>query len=211
MQFPLRLRLVHLFIISAACLATSRAVAIGPVAQRYAIFQDGYSEGAVVTGSFTGADLDGNGILVHFPLQDDLPTPPIAFEELTAFSMRFSGNSLSPAFDLGFSELFGFVYQLGTDGIGDDPAYDPTLNTNLIEGIGAIGTMRFFTSGLGPNGFICGYVGGHIELAGPVDPEDAALDSSQHLVRVALVPEPSLGVIAIVSAMIMATVRRRAN
>ena len=29
--------------------------------------QTGYSEGATVTGAFAGIDLDGNGILVHFP------------------------------------------------------------------------------------------------------------------------------------------------
>src|SRR5262245_63899173 len=99
-------------------LATAPAFALGPVEQRYVMFQDGYSQGATVTGSFIGADLDGNGILVHFPLQGS-PSPPIAFDELSAFSMHFSGNSLSPAFDLGFDDLFGFVYQLGTAGIGD--------------------------------------------------------------------------------------------
>jgi hypothetical protein len=191
--------------------ATTPAFALAPAVQRFTFFQDGYSQGAVVTGSFTGADLDGNGILVHFPLPDNSPPPPIAFEELTAFSMHFSGNSLSPAFDLGLGELYGFVYQLGTNGIGDDPAYDPTIGANLTEGIGAIGPMRFFTSGLGPNGFIGGYVGGHIEISGPADLEEAALDSSQHLVRVTPVPEPSVGVIAIASAIALAMVRSRAN
>jgi hypothetical protein len=197
------------FAIVLCCVSSSGlAFALAPVEQRYSFIQEGYSEGATVTGNFTGADLDGNGILVHFPLADDGPDFPIEHLELSAFSMHFSGNSLSPAFDLGLDELFGFVFQLGTAGIGDDPAFDPTLNANLTEGIGAIGTMRFYTSGLGPNGFIGGYVGGHIELGGPLNLEDAALDSSPNLVRVTPVPEPSAGVITMVAGLILATVRR---
>ena len=103
--------------------------------------------------------------------------------------MHFSGNSLSPAFDLTLNELFGFVYEIGTAGIGDDPAFDPTLNQNLIEGIGAIGPVRFYTSGLGPNGFIGGVVGG--QLTNPGGPTENALDSSPNLVLVNLVPEPA--------------------
>ncbi len=53
--------------------------------------QTGYSEGATVTGAFAGIDLDGNGILVHFPEQE---AAPINVNELHAFSMHFSGNSL---------------------------------------------------------------------------------------------------------------------
>jgi hypothetical protein len=71
--------------------------------------QTGYAEGATVTGRFAGVDLDGNGILVHFPGQI---APPINTLELTEFSMQFSGNSLAPEFDLTVDDLFGFVYQL---------------------------------------------------------------------------------------------------
>jgi hypothetical protein len=193
-----------------SCLTAAPALALVPAAQRYSIFQDGYAEGATVSGAFTGSDLDGNGILVHFPLAAGQPAPPIQFVELTAFSMHFSGNSRSPAFDLGLGDLYGFVYQLGTAGIGDDPAHDPTLNADLVEGIGAIGAVRFYTSGLGPNGFIGGYVGGQIDLNTIPDFGNAALDSSQHLVLVTPVPEPAAGVMMIMTALVAQFVRRRA-
>jgi hypothetical protein len=191
-----------------SCLAAAPAFALVPAVQHYSIFQDGYSEGATVTGAFAGSDLDGNGILVHFPLAGGPPAPPIQFLELTAFSMHFSGNSRSPAFDLGLADLYGFVYQLGTAGIGDDPAYDPTLNQNLTEGIGAIGPVRFYTSGLGPNGFIGGYVGGQITNPGNVGAN--ALDSSQRLLLVTPVPEPTAGIMMIMAALVTGLVRRRA-
>jgi len=155
----------------------------------FTFFQDGFSEEAVVTGAFSGEDLDGNGILVHFPLRGNGDEPPIEHLELTAWSMHFSGNALSPAFDLALSDLLGFVYQLGTSGLGDDPAFDPTLNQNLMEGIGAIGEDRFYTSGQGPNNMVGGFVGGHIELADVTNLADHALDESANLVRVTLVPE----------------------
>jgi len=171
-----------------ACLSSNVLHATAPPLLSYSFAQDGYSEGAKVTGTFSGIDLDGNGLLVHFPPAGG---PPIEHLELTSFSMHFSGNSHSPAFDLSLGELYGFVYQLGTSGIGDDPAFDPTLNQNLIEGIGAIGAAHFYTSGLGPNGFVGGYVGGHLDLNLPNTPASQALDSSTHLALVTPVSEPA--------------------
>ena len=172
----------------------------------YAFVQDGYSEGATVTGGFSGVDLDGNGILVHFPVVGE-GLPPIQHLELTSWSMHFSGNTLSPAFDLTLSDLFGFVYEIGTSGLGDDPAFDPTINENLTEGIGAIGAAHFYTSGLGPNSFIGGYVGGEIDFNELNNFEDEALDSSPNLVRVTVVPEPAC-VSLLVFAGVMFNVRR---
>ena len=173
----------------------------------YAFFQDGYSEGATVTGAFSGVDLDGNGILVHFPLRGE-GVPPIEHLELTSWSMHFSGNTLSPAFDLTLSDLFGFVYEIGTSGLGDDPAFDPTINENLTEGIGAIGSAHFYTSGLGPNSFIGGYVGGPIDFPELNNLEDEALDSSPNLVRVSVVPEPACISLLIVAGLLFARVAR---
>jgi len=173
----------------------------------YAFFQDGYSEGATVTGAFSGVDLDGNGILVHFPLRGE-GVPPIEHLELTSWSMHFSGNALSPAFDLTLSDLFGFVYEIGTSGLGDDPAFDPTIGENLTEGIGAIGTAHFYTSGLGPNSFIGGYVGGQIDFPELNNLEDEALDSSPNLVRVSVVPEPACISLLILAGFVIAGVAR---
>ena len=172
----------------------------------YVFYQDGFSEGATVTGAFSGIDLDGNGILIHFPANEG--GPPIQHLELTSWSMHFSGNTLSPAFDLTLSDLFGFVYEIGTYGLGDDPAYDPTLNQNLIEGIGAIGTAHFYTSGLGPNGFVGGYVGGQIDFNEINDLEDHALDSTPNLVVVTIVPEPCGMSLLITAGLLLARLRR---
>jgi hypothetical protein len=167
--------------------------------------QTGYSEGATVTGSFAGLDLDGNGILVHFPGQE---AAPINVNELNAFSMHFSGNSRAPAFDLGLNELFGFVYQLGTSGIGDDPATDPIFG-DIQEGIGAIGANYFYTSGIGPNFVIGGYVGGELDFEDLINAEEFALDSSPNLLLVEPVPEPPT--MAMLAAAALATFSRRRN
>ena len=185
----LTLRPVILLLLASACASFSATPAAAVTSNlSYTFSQSGYAEGATVTGAFTGADLDGNGILVHFPPPGGLP---IQHLELTSWSMHFSGNSRSPAFDLSLNDLYGFVYQIGTSGIGDDPAFDPTINQNLTEGIGAIGAMHFYTSGLGPNGVIGGHVGGPVTIGGPDSFRNQALDSSTNLVQVTRVPEPA--------------------
>jgi hypothetical protein len=170
--------------------------------------QTGYSESATITGAFAGADLDGNGILVHFPEEG---SPPIDHLELTAFSMHFSGNALAPAFDLTIHDLFGFVFEVDTNGIGDDPAFDPTLGQDLIEGIGAIGAAQYFTSGLGPNGMIGGFVGGQVDLNDLPDFEVLALDSSDNLVLVTRIPEPATALLCVAGLLLgsLVDVRRR--
>lgn len=175
-----------------AGLATSPAKAVtAPGNHSYKLFQDGYSEGATVTGSFAGADLDGNGILVHFP-SDVLGGPPIEHLELTSFVVHFSGNSFAPAFDLTLDDLFGFVYEVDSSGLGDDPAFDPAIGQDLTEGVGAVGDHSFFTSGLGPNRILGGYIGGAIDINSNFgNLADLALDESANLVQVTPVPEPA--------------------
>ena len=153
------------------------------------LFQSGYAENATITGSFIGADLDGNGLLIHFP-SEDVPFP-IEHLELTSLSVHFSGNSLSPAFDLSLDDVFGFIFEIDSAYLGDGPAFEPTLNVNLTEGIGIIGAQHFYTSGLGPNSFIGGFVGGHIEFGNFNELGERALDESPNLVQVTLVPEPA--------------------
>jgi hypothetical protein len=189
-------------------LAPTPAAALTSLA--YNFFQDGYAEGATVTGSFTGADLDNNGLLIHFPQSGG--AFPIQVLELTSWSMHFSGNSKSPAFDLALGDLFGFVYEIGSAGIGDGPAFDPTFNGNLIEGVGANGAVRFYTSGLGPNKVVGGYIGGQITLNEAGNPAAHALDSSTHLALVTPVPEPvSLALLTAAGLALAATARRAVN
>jgi len=107
----------------------------------FRFLQEGFAEGATVSGTFSGIDSDSNGILVHFSLPDNTPNEgPIDFQELTTFSLQFSGNSLVPEFQLTLADLFGFVFETQSGDLGDDPAFDPTLGQDLTEGIGIIGT-----------------------------------------------------------------------
>jgi hypothetical protein len=174
----------------------------------YTFLQGGYAEGATVSGSFSGADLDGNGLLVHFPAFG--VAPPIEHLELSSWSMHFSGNSLSPAFDLTLANLYGFVYEIGSAGVGDDPAFDPTLNQNLIEGVGAIGVDHFYASGNGPTGMVGGLVGGAIDFNQPGNLATHALDSSPNLLTVTAVPEAAtLGSMSVAALTLLAI--RRSN
>ena len=108
--------------------------------------EGGFSDGATVTGFFTGEDLDSDGQLSSFD------------GEITDFSMHFSGNSLVAAFSLSFSDLFGLVYDLDGGDLGDGTDLD-------IEGIGAFSFSGAYSAGPGPVALcdgsqICGVVAG---------------------------------------------------
>ncbi|NKI34759.1 hypothetical protein HFP89_06230 [Wenzhouxiangella sp. XN79A] len=100
--------------------------------QTFEFFQTGFAEGAMVTGSFTGEDLDSNGQLSAFD------------SEITDFQMAFSGNSIVAGFTLGFADLQGLVYDLDGGPLGDGLTLD-------VEGIGAGGNDGFsYAAGPGP-------------------------------------------------------------
>ena len=136
--------------------------------QAFNFVQAGFDEGAVVTGMFTGEDLDGNSQISQFA------------GEVTDFMMEFSGNSLVPAFSLSFAELTGLVYDLDGGPLGDGILLD-------IEGVRAQGPAFFYAAGPGPVaecgiGIDCGVVQG----------PDLAASWSQQLVGVSLkTPEPA--------------------
>ena len=99
--------------------------------QSFNFRQSGFAEGATVSGTFTGEDLDGNGQLSSFD------------GEITDFQMSFSGNSVVAAFSLGFAELFGLVYDLDGGPLGDG-------QTLAVEGVGAAGMTFSYQAGPGP-------------------------------------------------------------
>lgn len=84
----------------------------------YSFIHEGFSEGAVVTGSFTIDDIDGDGLGLAF-------TALVPYE-LLDFEMSFSGNSLVNPFSLFLPDVHGFVYQY-TDGPewGDSTGIQP--------------------------------------------------------------------------------------
>jgi hypothetical protein len=105
--------------------------------------QSGFSEGAVITGTFVGEDLDMDGQLSSFD------------GEIISISMAFSGNSLIPAFNLDSSgSLSDLVYDLDNGLLGDDPA----------EGIQIFNLAFSYQAGAGPlasclDPGVCGEVG----------------------------------------------------
>jgi hypothetical protein len=96
----------------------------------------GWGGGGTVTGTFAGSDDDENGQLSSFE------------NEVTGFTMAYSGGSIVGAFGLGFADLFGLVYDLDGGDLGDGVDLD-------IEGIGASGSAGAFSIGPGPVG-LCG-------------------------------------------------------
>lgn len=91
----------------AALLASALGLAVPAAAQvRYFSFSvDGFTDGATLTGTFAGEDLNHDGALV------DLNGPG----EITQFSAHFSGNSIVGAMDFDLAELEngGLLYAFG--------------------------------------------------------------------------------------------------
>jgi hypothetical protein len=170
---------------------------IGPLSANadpitFSFHQGGFDEGAVVTGSFVGQDLNNNEQLSSFD------------GEIFDFMMSFSGNSFVSAFSLGFGSLldFGLVYDLDGGPLGDGIGLG-------VEGILAIGDLFGYVAGPGPAdicgiGFLCAAVG---------DFKDDGISFSDELVWVsgpATVPEPgTLAMLGIGLAGIGFTRRRR--
>lgn len=99
--------------------------------QTFTFSQAGFAEGATVVGSFTGEDLDTDGQLASFA------------GEISDFQMSFSGNSVVPAFSLGFADLSGLVYDLDGGPLGDGQILG-------IEGIAANDATFSYAAGPGP-------------------------------------------------------------
>ena len=91
--------------------------------------QGGYADGATVTGSFAGSDLNHDG---EISLYDG---------EVSAFSADFSGNTILGALHFGYGDLNGLVYD------GDGLLGDGT--TGELEGLVANGASAAFGIGTG--------------------------------------------------------------
>ena len=148
----------------------------------FTFIQNGYSEGAQITGSFEGLDLDENGQLSSFE------------DEIFAFSVTFSGNSLVPAFTLGMEDnFFALVYDIGSGFLGDGTALDE-------EGISATMDSFDYVTGQGPTGLDGGEVTNFI-----------GLDTTAQLVVVTQVPEPTTSILLALGLVGIAAGRRQAG
>ena len=161
-------RLCFSLVILATCcvsVTTSNAAVMG-----YNFSQDGFDEGAIVTGMFTVDDLNGDGQSSSF------------LGEVLSFMMDFSGNSIVPAFSANFPDLFGLVYDLN-----DGPILGDGITGN-VEGLGVTTSSTpivwTYTAGSGPGPF----PGGQISGGG------VATSTRNNIVvtpKVPAVPEPS--------------------
>jgi hypothetical protein len=95
---------------------------------KYNFSQSGYDEGAIVTGMFAGEDLNGDGFIVG-------NEGPDGFNEVTAFNMEFSGNSIVPAFTLGIDSIsVGIVaYSLEGGGLLGDDAGEEIAGSGVVD------------------------------------------------------------------------------
>jgi opacity protein-like surface antigen len=121
------------FLVAAALAA---AITTPATAADYSFVLGGFSGGGTLSGSFSGNDDDGNGVISSF----DPGT------EVTAFAMTFSGDANIGDFSAGLSELLSLVYRpAGGTFLGDDALpYGEGLwveqgSKNLIAGLGAYG------------------------------------------------------------------------
>ncbi|HEX2010595.1 MAG TPA: PEP-CTERM sorting domain-containing protein [Roseateles sp.] len=97
--------------LAAAALGLIGGLASAPAeAADYSFRQGGYAGGAMVTGRFSGEDLDGNGWLFGY--------------ELTDFELNFSGNYAVAAFTHTLQDLNGIGYLIGHPTIGGGGEYD---------------------------------------------------------------------------------------
>lgn len=83
----------------AAAVVVEPARAASPV-QSFVFSQTGFADEARISGTFAGADLDGDGWLYGY--------------ELTAFELHWSGNRAVAAFSLGFDDRAGLAFELAT-------------------------------------------------------------------------------------------------
>lgn len=177
----------------AALLSAALTLANAASAQTvsFDFFQSGYDDGAFVSGTFAGEDLNTNGRL------EWNPTPGL--NELTAFSLSFSGNSLVGAFSLGLGDVMGLLYGLDGGPLGD---LAPLGNEGILAGISSSALLLATGS--------AGYPGcGSGALCGQITSGQFVTETNE-LVQISVsVPEPGGLAVVVVGLMLVAVEVRR--
>lgn len=171
--------------IRAALCASALGLAVPAAAQvRYFEFTiDGFTDGATITGTFAGEDLNDDGALVSLN----------GSGEITQFSAHFSGNSIVGAMDFGMADMgpgSGLLYALGNptftgsggpygqEGFAAGTGGGRILGGGKAAGQGCDGIDTCFlvtTDGLGPNSDYSLSFGVVTEIAAPPSvPEPAS-------------------------------------
>ena len=145
------MRTLFFTIVLTAFLTFSAQAASVPVSFNFT--QGGFEEGAMVTGMFSGEDLNMDGQLSSFD------------GEVTSFMLNFSGNNLVPA----FSDFppFPFIPNLAYD-LDDGPVLgDGMLGGGDNEGIGVrVPSILSYEAGAGPLGTCPVGICGQLEILG---------------------------------------------
>jgi hypothetical protein len=168
------------------------ALAVGSLstqAATYSFSQTGFTGGGLLSGSFSGADINLDGIL------------DFSANEISAFSLSFTGGTSVSAFTLGYGDLFGLVFKINAGNfIGDD------TTTAGSEGIGAFNDQYTYVSGVGPMTEL-GLGGGQGALI--MDASSSPLTSSTSVIEISPVPEPESYAMLLAGLGMMGFVARR--
>ncbi len=170
-------------------------------AATYTFEQTGFQDGGVVSGSFSGEDLDHNGSLSFFS------------GEVSDFFLRFNGNSLVPSFTHGLADLTGLNWQVDAPTLGaqgkpfDDAAEGLAGNwapdEALLDGLALAGFG--YATGMGPLGELRGEVSDWATGARLVSSEALRVQAST-----TTVPEPgAFGLMGLGLLGLMAVVGRQ--
>ncbi len=144
------------------------SVASAHANQAYTFTQSVFAEGAVISGSFSGNDLNHDGLIQGATFN------PGGLSEITSFSVSCSGNSDIPAFSQTLIDLTFFSYDTANS----------TLGQVSPEGIATnwFGLAGFqYLAGLGVNSYNASYV---------VNAETGVNVESFGLINVTAVPLP---------------------
>lgn len=106
-------------ILAIACMAFTNAEAAV-----FTFFQDGFEGGGVVTGTFVGEDLNGDGIINTFD------------SETEGMSVEWSGNALIPGFSVPSNTSIGFVYILSLGQFQNTEFFPPASGPLDFSGTG---------------------------------------------------------------------------
>ena len=134
-------------------------------AATYNFSQDGFTGGGLIAGTFDAIDLDMNGQISFFD------------GEVTKFDLSFSGNSIVGTFTFTFNDLYGLVYDLNSEYLGDGITGDN-------EGILSYSDSYEYASGLGALPELGG--GGRV-----TDITEKKESNTEELIAVSSVPIPA--------------------